>query len=165
MNSSEGSNTGFVRTAASSLSALKSMNHNRRLRWDSIGAKGKLGTCQQSAQLTQVIVGLPVSYVCRMGKVGLTSSRCIPRQMAIYCASPNVAASSPISPRLLWTTNIKNLHLSARNHSEGIWDVLNDTHIQNQSLCIPVGDSICSSHTSIRACPDILCRYGEVSNW
>jgi len=42
MNSSEGSNTGFVRTAASSLSALKSMNHNRRLLCDSIGARHQL---------------------------------------------------------------------------------------------------------------------------
>jgi hypothetical protein len=42
MNSSDGSKTGLVRTAASNLSALKSMNHNRRLRWDSIGAGGQL---------------------------------------------------------------------------------------------------------------------------
>jgi hypothetical protein len=48
MNSSEGSKTGFVRTAASSLSALKSMNHNLRLRCDSIGARGKLVILQQS---------------------------------------------------------------------------------------------------------------------
>jgi hypothetical protein len=48
MNSSEGSNTGFVRTAASSLSALKSMNHNLRLRCDSIGATDKLVAGLQS---------------------------------------------------------------------------------------------------------------------
>jgi hypothetical protein len=42
MNSSEGSNTGFVRTAASNLSALKSINHNRRLLCDSIGADDQL---------------------------------------------------------------------------------------------------------------------------
>lgn len=39
INSSEGRRTGFVRTAASSLSALKSINHKRRLRWDSMGAE------------------------------------------------------------------------------------------------------------------------------
>jgi hypothetical protein len=48
MNSSEGSNTGFVRTAASSLSALKSMNHNLRLRCDSIGATDQLVAGLQS---------------------------------------------------------------------------------------------------------------------
>lgn len=48
MNSSEGSNTGLVRTAASSLSALKSMNHSLRLRCDSIGAADKLVAGLQS---------------------------------------------------------------------------------------------------------------------
>jgi len=42
MNSSDGNNTGFVRTAASNLSALKSMNHNLRLRCDSMGARCQL---------------------------------------------------------------------------------------------------------------------------
>lgn len=42
MNSSDGNNTGLVRTAASNLSALKSMNHNLRLRCDSIGARCQL---------------------------------------------------------------------------------------------------------------------------
>jgi len=42
MNSSDGSKTGLVRTAASNLSALKSMNHNLRLRCDSIGARCQL---------------------------------------------------------------------------------------------------------------------------
>jgi len=42
MNSSDGSNTGLVRTAASNLSALKSMNHNLRRRCDSMGARHKL---------------------------------------------------------------------------------------------------------------------------
>jgi len=42
MNSSDGSNTGLVRTAASNLSALKSMNHNLRRRCDSMGARRQL---------------------------------------------------------------------------------------------------------------------------